>query len=76
MSAQLNPRFDPTTLEVLWTRLRSVTDEAAKVIVRTSFSTLSKKQIPTFKPRSLGTPPCPCDASAAANPPKPPSLPP
>src|SRR6185503_2054143 len=33
--------FDPTTLEVLWTRLRSVTDEAAKVIVRTSFSTLS-----------------------------------
>jgi N-methylhydantoinase B len=34
-------RFDPGTLEVLWTRLRSVTDEAAKVIVRTSFSTLS-----------------------------------
>ena len=34
-------KFDPTTLEVLWTRLRSVTDEAAKVIVRTSFSTLS-----------------------------------
>src|SRR4051812_8600369 len=33
--------FDPTTLEVIWTRLRSVTDEAAKVIVRTSFSTLS-----------------------------------
>lgn len=33
--------FDPMTLEVLWTRLRSVTDEAAKVIVRTSFSTLS-----------------------------------
>ena len=33
--------FDATTLEVLWTRLRSVTDEAAKVIVRTSFSTLS-----------------------------------
>lgn len=37
----MNQRFDPTTLEVLWTRLRSVTDEAAKVIVRTSFSTLS-----------------------------------
>ncbi len=34
-------KFDPTTLEVIWTRLRSVTDEAAKVIVRTSFSTLS-----------------------------------
>ena len=37
------PQFDPTTLEVLWTRLRSVTDEAAKVIVRTSFSTLSNE---------------------------------
>ena len=34
-------RRDPITLEVLWTRLRSVADEAAKVIVRTSFSTLS-----------------------------------
>ena len=42
MSAKVDPPiFDPTTLEVLWTRLRSVTDEAAKVIVRTSFSTLS-----------------------------------
>lgn len=42
MSAIVDPPiFDPTTLEVLWTRLRSVTDEAAKVIVRTSFSTLS-----------------------------------
>jgi len=39
MSAQRDsPQFDPTSLEVLWTRLRSVTDE---VIVRTSFSTLS-----------------------------------
>lgn len=49
MSTSANPpvntqqaaRFDPMTLEVLWTRLRSITDEAAKVIVRTSFSTLS-----------------------------------
>src|SRR4051812_24839931 len=36
-------KFDPTTLEVIWTRLRSVTDEAAKVIVRTSFSSLSSE---------------------------------
>lgn len=41
MSESKQVKFDPTTLEVLWTRLRSVTDEAAKVIVRTSFSTLS-----------------------------------
>ena len=41
MNSKTGNRFDATTLEVLWTRLRSVTDEAAKVIVRTSFSTLS-----------------------------------
>ncbi len=41
MNAKAQEKFDPTTLEVLWTRLRSITDEAAKVIVRTSFSTLS-----------------------------------
>src|SRR3990172_7869233 len=35
--------FDPVTLEILWTRLRSIVDEAAKVIVRTSFSTLSNE---------------------------------
>jgi N-methylhydantoinase B len=34
---------DPITLEVAWTRLRSAVDEAAKVIVRTSFSTLSNE---------------------------------
>src|SRR2546428_12647510 len=33
-------RLDAVTLEVLWTRIISVVDEAAKVIVRTSFSTL------------------------------------
>ena len=33
----------PITLEVLWTRLISVVDEAAKAIVRTSFSTLSNE---------------------------------
>jgi N-methylhydantoinase B len=37
------PRFDAVTLEVLWTRLISVVDEAAKAIVRTSFSTLSNE---------------------------------
>ncbi|MFI5377600.1 MAG: hydantoinase B/oxoprolinase family protein, partial [Candidatus Rokuibacteriota bacterium] len=37
------PRFDAITLEVLWTRLISVVDEAAKAIVRTSFSTLSNE---------------------------------
>jgi len=35
--------FDPVLLEVLWTRLRSIVDEAAKAIVRTSFSTLSNE---------------------------------
>jgi len=39
MSASL----DAVTLEVLWTRLISVVDEAAKAIVRTSFSTLSNE---------------------------------
>jgi N-methylhydantoinase B len=37
------PAFDAITLEVLWTRLISVVDEAAKAIVRTSFSTLSNE---------------------------------
>ena len=32
--------FDAVTLEVLWTQRISVVDEAAKAIVRTSFSTL------------------------------------
>jgi N-methylhydantoinase B len=35
--------FDPVALEILWARLRSIVDEAAKVIVRTSFSTLSNE---------------------------------
>lgn len=34
-------RVDPIFLEVFWTRVRSVVNEAAKLIVRTSFSTLS-----------------------------------
>jgi N-methylhydantoinase B len=39
----MTTRFDAITLEVLWTRLISVVDEAAKAIVRTSFSTLSNE---------------------------------
>ena len=35
--------FDAATLEVLWTRLISVVDEAAKAIMRTSFSNLSNE---------------------------------
>lgn len=34
---------DPIFLEVFWTRVRSIADEAAKLIVRTSFSTLSSE---------------------------------
>ena len=37
------PRFDAVTLEILWTRIISIVDEAAKAIVRTSFSTLSNE---------------------------------
>src|SRR5437867_10614040 len=41
--AAVSKRLDAVTLEVLWTRLISVVDEAAKAIVRTSFSTLSNE---------------------------------
>jgi N-methylhydantoinase B len=34
-------KFDAVLMEVLWTRVISIVDEAAKAIVRTSFSTLS-----------------------------------
>ena len=43
MSAGAGARLDAVTLEVLWTRVISVVDEAAKAIVRTSFSTLSNE---------------------------------
>ena len=36
-------RFDPVTLEVLWTRLISTVDEAAAALVRTSFSTVVRE---------------------------------
>ena len=40
----LGPRmFDAVLMEVLWTRIISIVDEAAKAIVRTSFSTLSNE---------------------------------
>lgn len=35
--------INPIFLEVFWTRARSIVDEAAKLIVRTSFSTLSSE---------------------------------
>jgi len=39
-ATQTSVGFDPITLEVLWTRLISVADEAAAALVRTSFSTV------------------------------------
>ncbi|MCG8543835.1 MAG: hydantoinase B/oxoprolinase family protein, partial [Alphaproteobacteria bacterium] len=36
-------KFDPITLEVLWTRLISIVDEAAAALVRTSFSTVVRE---------------------------------
>lgn len=38
-----NARFDAVTLEVIWTRLVSVVDEAAAALVRSSFSTLVRE---------------------------------
>ena len=35
--------FDAVQLEILWTRLISIVDEAAKAIKRTAFSTLSNE---------------------------------
>ena len=40
MPAAANQRFDAVTLEILWRRLISAVDEAAKALRRTSFSTL------------------------------------
>ena len=39
----MSARLDAVSLEVLWTRIISIVDEAAKAIVRTSFSTLSNE---------------------------------
>ncbi|MEE8397253.1 MAG: hydantoinase B/oxoprolinase family protein [bacterium] len=38
-----NTTFDPVTLEVAWTRLISIVDEAAVALVRTSFSTVVRE---------------------------------
>ncbi|MDD9876468.1 MAG: hydantoinase B/oxoprolinase family protein [Magnetovibrio sp.] len=43
MPRRPDPDFDAVLLEVLWTRLISIVDEAAKAIVRTAFSTLSNE---------------------------------
>jgi len=40
-NTNLRPEQDAIFLEVFWTRMRSIVNEAAKLIVRTSFSTLS-----------------------------------
>jgi len=40
MSARSNQVFDAVTLEILWRRIISAVDEAAKALRRTSFSTL------------------------------------
>lgn len=43
LDSQLDSKFDAIRLEVIWSRLISIVDEAAKAIVRTSFSTLSNE---------------------------------
>src|SRR5262245_5185237 len=35
--------FDPVTLEILWSRLISITDESAAALLRTSFSTIVRE---------------------------------
>src|SRR5947209_2534387 len=35
--------LDAVTIEILWSRITSIVDEAAKVVVRTAFSTLSNE---------------------------------
>ena len=43
--------FNAVTLEMLWTRLISITDEAAAALVRTSFSTVVR-EIQRFRLRA------------------------
>ncbi len=40
---QSNSQFNAVTLEVIWTRLISIVDEAAAALVRTSFSTIVRE---------------------------------
>ncbi len=35
--------FDPITLEILWSRLIAIVDEASATLVRTSFSTIVRE---------------------------------
>lgn len=37
------PEFDPITLEILWSRLIAIIDEASATLVRTSFSTIVRE---------------------------------
>ena len=37
------PKLDPISLEVIWTRLISIIDEAALTLHRTSFSTVVRE---------------------------------
>ena len=36
-------RFDPVTLEILWSRLISIADESAAALLRTAFSTVVRE---------------------------------
>ncbi|HVB64437.1 MAG TPA: hydantoinase B/oxoprolinase family protein [Nitrolancea sp.] len=39
----MTPDFDPITLEILWSRLIAIIDEASATLVRTSFSTIVRE---------------------------------
>ena len=43
MNATPSPRFDPVTLEILWSRLISIADESAAALLRTAFSTVVRE---------------------------------
>ena len=38
-------QFDPISLEILWSRLVAITDEAAATLIRTSFSTIVRESL-------------------------------
>ncbi|MCO6416355.1 hydantoinase B/oxoprolinase family protein [Siccirubricoccus sp. KC 17139] len=43
MTADADGGFDPITLEILWSRLISIADEAAAALLRTAFSTIVRE---------------------------------
>ena len=45
MSNERANTLDPITLEILWSRLTSIADEAAAALLRTSFSTIVREAI-------------------------------